>query len=450
MPGFGPSKMNTQITKCLCLVAILGFMTPRIFGSEPRKPMSMRQLGVINFKVLSVKGSVAFARPLSGEFRRARNDQVIADGSILRVGEDSSIMLQAEDNLGREGLGIARSRVTINAPMILRLSRESFRRIQVNPKMLSQYSSKINKSTDRKKDVLRKMSEAWNQAAAILSPDTKLDEETLKQIVASLNKGKKIEEVGVSVEHGKINFLSPGNKQLLLTDRVPYDMKIVWQREKAPLQDLMDYEVYFWRQAEARQKIGIAKGNRYSVSVKKAGKYFMQVKSADGLYKSRIEAVELKMSKQIFKDNPRFSDKQHKDAVAITMSRRIRSLAPDRNLIWHGNGTWPLFEFEWSRPEVCSEKVVYEFIVTDKSNKQVYKRTLNIEAHQWSPEKNFFGVLFWEARVIGCMGADKKAVKLEISTVPRRLELAKHQTGESNFSNITKPRFNGTLFFESL
>jgi hypothetical protein len=293
------------------------------------------------------------------------------------------------------------------------------------------------------------MSEAWRQAAAILSPDSKLDEETLKQIVAALNKGKKIEEVGVSVEHGKIDFLSPANKQLLLTDRVPYEMKIIWQREKAPLQDLMDYEVYFWRQGESRQKIGVAKGNRYAVSVKKTGKYFMQVKSTDGLYKSKIEAIEVQMSNKVFKSNPRLSDKQHNEAIAITMSRRIKGLAPDRNLIWYGNGSWPLFEFEWSKPEVCSEKVVYEFVVTDKSKKQVYKRTLNVETHQWSPDKDFFGVLFWEARVIGCMGSDKKPIDLKVATVPRRLELVKSNSTESIFSNINKSRFNGTLFFES-
>jgi hypothetical protein len=411
--------------------------------------MSLKQLGVINFKILSVKGSVQFARPLSGEFRNARNDQIISDGSLLRVDEGSSVMLQAEDNLGREGLGIRRSRVTINVPIILRLSRESFRRIQVNPKMMSQFNSKIKKSTDEKEDVLRKMSDAWRQAAAILSPDSKLDEETLKQIVAALNKGKKIEEVGVQVEHGKIDFMSPADKQLLLTDQIPYEMRIVWQREKAPLEDLMDYDVYFWRQGEARQKIGVSRGNRYSVSLKKTGKYFMQVKSADGLYKSKIQAIEVQMSEKIFKDNPRGSDKQLQDAIAITLSRRVKGLAPDRNLIWHGNGAWPLFEFEWSKPEVCSEKVVYEFIVTDKSKKQVYKRTLNVESHQWAPDKNFFGILFWEARVIGCMDSGKNLIDLKVGTVPRRLELVKSSSAESIFSIINKSRFNGTLFFES-
>lgn len=442
--------MKVPFTVYFTLCVISFSISPGLIQAQTSRPLSMRDLGVINFKILSVKGDVSFARPLSGEFRNARNDQIISDGSLLRVGEESSVMLQAEDNLGREGLGIRRSRVTINLPIILRLSRESFRRIQVNPKMMSQFNSKIKKSTEEKEDILRKMSEAWRQAAAILSPDSKLDEETLKQIVAALNKGKKIEEVGVSVEHGKIDFLSPGDKQLLLTDRVPYEMKIIWQRENAPLQDLMDYEVYFWRQGESRQKIGIAKGNRYSISVKKTGKYFMQVKSTDGLYKSKIEAFEVQMSKKVFKDNPRFSDKSHKEAIALTMSRRIKGLAPDRNLIWHGNGSWPIFEFEWSKPEICSEKVVYEFIVTDKMKKQVYKRTLNIETHQWSPHKNFFGVLFWEARVIGCMGSDKKTIDLKVATVPRRLELVKSSPAESIFSNINKARFNGTLFFESL
>jgi len=88
--------------------------------------------------------------------------------------------------------------------------------------------------------------------------------------------------------------------------------------------------------------------------------------------------------------------------------------------------------------------------VNDADKKQVYKRTINKERHQWQPPLNYFGSLFWEARVVGCMDASKKFVEFEVNTIPRRLELVKNEKKENLLKRIGQPRFNGKLFFNAL
>ena len=441
--------MIKRILKYFILASLL-FNGSRSF-CENKKAISLRSLGLVYFRVLAVSGGVYFSKPLSGEFRLAKVGQIIPDGSLLRVEEDGAITIEAEDNLRRVGMSIKRSRVSIRIPIILRLGRESFRRIVMDPKMLSQFDSKIRRSSSESENAFKKMSDAWKQMAAILSPDTSMDENILKQIVDALNKGKKKEEdVGISIQHGKIDFITPNDRQLLLTDKVPTGLKIMWQREKAPEIDLMQYELFFWRQGEPKEKQGVSNGNKFSVSVQKPGKYYMQVQSTDGVYRSKLRAVQIELAKNVLKDRAKFADKGRDEAIRATLSRRIKALAPDRNLVWVGDGNWPIFQFEWSRPEVCSLNVVYEIIVRDKTKSQVYKRTINKEKHQWRPPKDFFGPLFWEARVIGCMDNNKKVIDFDVNTIPRRLELVKLDENNNLFKRIGQPRFNGTIFFNAL
>lgn len=443
-------RLKIFLRKTLVGAAMMLFMQSSLHASV-RQKITLRDLGLIYFRIIAVAGDVSFSKPLSGEFRLGKTGQIIPDGSLLRVGDEGMITLEAEDNLRRVGMSIKRTRVTIRRPIILRLGRESFRRIVMDPKMLKQFDSKIRRSADENEGLLRKMSDAWKQTAAILSPDTSFDEKTLRQIVEALNKGKKKEEdVAISVMHGKIDFLTPNDRQILLTDKMPTDLKIMWQREEAPTLDLMQYDLYFWKQGESKEMHGSSAGNKYSLVVQKPGKYYMQVQSSDGSYRSKLRAIQIDIAKNVLKDKAKFADKGRDEAITATLSRRIRALAPDRNLIWYGDGRWPIFEFEWTRPPICSVNVVYELIVNDQARKQVYKRTVNVERHQWRPPRDLFGPLFWEARVIGCMDAAKKVVELEVNTIPRKLELVRYETGSNQFKKIGQPRFNGTMFFNAL
>lgn len=440
-------KCRVAFTLCCCLVAFIESMD--CYASNDRQ-ISFRELGVTVFKITESSGDIRVARPLSAEFFPVRPGLIVPDGSLLSVGDNAAVTIEAEDNLRREGLGIKKTRVQIRVPIILRLGRESFRRIAMDPRLLSQFSSKIRRPVEESEAALRKMSDAWRQMAAMFSPDNGVDEEVIKQIVEALNKGKKKEDVGISVLQGKIDFVTPNDKQLLLTDNLPTGVKLMWQREKAPPLDLAKYDIYFWRQGEPRTQYAQSKGNKYSVVVEKPGTYFMQVQSSDGLYRSKVRVVQIELANEVLKDKAKYSDRSRDEAITATLSRRMRALAPDRNLLWYGDGRWPIFEFEWSRPDVCTMNVVYEFIVTDKDDKEIYKRTLNKQKHQWRPPRDYVGTIFWQSRVIGCMAADRQTIRLDVNTLPRKIRFAKVTDGQTDFSRIGQPRFNGTLFFNSL
>jgi hypothetical protein len=431
------------------LIIIVSILMPSLAVARTLKPLSLRDLGVVYFRVLEVSGDVYFSRPLSGEFRRAKVGRAIPDGSILRVDRNSKITIEAEDNLGREGIRIKRTRLSIRVPVIMRLGRNSFRRISTTSKMLTQFDSTIRRSADESEKLVKKLSDAWKDMAAMMSPDQAVDRNILKQIVDALNKGKKEEDVGISVIQGKIDFVTPEDRQLLLTDKMPADMQLTWQREKAQPVDLMKYDVFFWRQGEPKERVGIASGNKYRVQIDRPGKYYMQVESVDGVYRSKLRVVEVKFKEAALKDKAEIVDKGRDAAITATLSRRISPLAPDRNLIWSGDGRWPIFEFEWTRPDICSMDVVYEFNVNDPQKKQIYKRTLNKETYQWQPPDNLFGQFYWDVRVIGCKDSESKIVQLEVNTIPRGLEFLKTEHATDLLGKITQPRFNGTIFFES-
>jgi len=412
--------------------------------------VSRSEHGLIKFKVVKVSGGVRFSRPLSAEFRLVKLGSYIPDGSIVQVPKMASISFQSEDSLGREGVPVKRTQITINSPTIIRLGRDAFRRVRLEPQMLKQFDSRIKKKIGDPEAMLTKLSDAWRQAVAMMSADPGIDQEVLRMLAEALNKGKNGEQSNISVSLGQINVITPREKQLILVDRMPTDMQIVWQRDDRLFDDLSSYDVYFWRQGQERTPYTRTIGTKAKVSVNAPGNYYLQVESTDGSYKSRLRLVKVELTKKILNDRPRAISREKQDAVNVAIGRRIKPLAPDRNLFWMSKEKWPIFGFEWSRPELCSQNVLYEFVATGPDKKELHKHATPDQTYQWQPPEEFSGLLTWEVRVIGCMDSEKNVVKLDINTMPRKIELVKLEGKSGALKKIAQPRFNGTLFFDAL
>jgi len=412
--------------------------------------VSRDEHGVIKFKVVKVSGGVRFSRPLSAEFRLVKLGSYIPDGSILQVPKMASISFQSEDSLGREGVPVKRTQITINSPTIIRLGRDAFRRVRLEPQMLKQFDSRIKKKIGDPETMLTKLSDAWRQAVAMMSVDPGIDQEVLRMLAEALNKGKNGEQSTISVSLGQINLITPREKQLILTDRIPTDLQTVWQRDDQLFDDLSSYDLYFWRQGQERTPYTRTTGTKAKISVSAPGNYYLQVESTDGSYKSRLRLVKIELAKKILNDKPRDIGKEKQDAVNVALGRRIKPLSPDRNLVWMSKTDWPIFGFEWTRPELCSENVLYEFVVRGPQNKELHKHPTPEQTYQWGPPVGISGLITWEVRVIGCMDAQKNVVKLDINTMPRKIELLRPESTAGSLKKIAQPRFNGTLFFDTL
>ena len=442
--------MIPLIHRLFFVMALISVMGGNALASVDEPVVSRYSHGVIKFKVVKVSGSVRFSRPLSAEFRLVKLGSYIPDGSIVQVPKLASISFQSEDSLGREGIPVKRTQITINSPTIIRLGRDAFRRVKLEPQMLKNFDSRIKKKIGDPEAMLTKLSDAWKQAVAMMSADPGVDQEVLRMLAEALNKGKNGEQSNISVSLGKINLITPREKQLILTDRMPTDLQIVWQRDDRLFDDLSSYDVYFWRQGTDRAPYTRTTGTKAKVSASAPGNYYLQVESTDGSYKSRLRLVKIDLAKKILNDKPRGIGKEKQDAVNVALGRRIKPLAPDRNLVWMSKSDWPIFGFEWTRPELCSENVLYEFVVRGPKNKELHKHTTPEQTYQWGPPVGLSGLITWEVRVIGCMDAEKKVVKLDINTMPRKIELVRPEGATGNLKKIAQPRFNGTLFFDTL
>jgi hypothetical protein len=443
--------MMIMLINCmLCALMLVSMGSSAGFSANQEPVVSRGEHALIKFKVVKVTGGVRFARPLSAEFRLVKQGSFIPDGSIVQVPKLASISFESEDSLGREGVPVKRTQITINTPTIIRLGREAFRRVRLEPQMMKQFDSRIKKKIGDPQTMLAKLSDAWRQAVAMMSTDPAIDQETLRMLAEALNKGKNGDQSNISVSLGKINLITPREKQLILTDRMPLEMQVVWQRDDRLFDDLSSYDVYFWKQGQERTPYSRVTGTKAKITVNSPGNYYLQIESTDGSYKSRLRLVKIELSKKILNDKPHGISKAKQDAVNMALGRRIKPLAPDRNLVWTSKADWPLFGFEWTRPELCSENVLYDFVVLGPNNKELHKHATSDQTYQWRPPRETSGLITWEVRVIGCVDSGKNVVKLDINTMPRKIELVRPAGAAGSMKKVAQPRFNGTLFFDTL
>ncbi|MEI6398533.1 MAG: hypothetical protein WCO71_07180, partial [Pseudomonadota bacterium] len=130
---------------------------------------SHRRQAKLRFKVTSLSGTVQYQPPLAAEWRKARKGEILEGNILLQVSKNSTISMDSEDSLGREGLPIKKSRITISAPTIVRLSRDSFRKVQVTQQMIKAIPDMASlKMMEGLIQKMRSMKEAWKQDANML------------------------------------------------------------------------------------------------------------------------------------------------------------------------------------------------------------------------------------------------------------------------------------------
>jgi hypothetical protein len=95
--------------------------------------------------------------------------------------------------------------------------------------------------------------------------------------------------LGVSAK--RLRLLAPVANTVVQSADWPIEMKVVWLRPKdAP--KTMRFQVRAWRAGDARgAPVAETRQDFYSVKLKRAGTYFVQVTSADGRWQSAAHAV---------------------------------------------------------------------------------------------------------------------------------------------------------------
>lgn len=430
------------------MVVMSGFVAS---GSAPL-PLSAgaRQPLAVSFKIVSVKGPVRYQLPLSAEWRVARKDWWVPDGAIMVIPENSKLTVEANDSLGREGVFMKSTQVTINSPMIVRLSRDSFRKVQVESELKSKVpDAKAMKALEKFVKTRESFSDAWKSIASAMLQQEPAGDELLKLLAEAAKQAKTEEAVTVSNKVGKIKIKAPNDREIAMAEAPPVQIPLRWEREGLNSDtDKSSYDVYFWRHVEAPRVYARVSGTTYTVKAGAFGLYNAQVVSADGSYKSKVRKIRVEKQGKLNEDDDGLPGDD--DQVNKVLSQRIKALNPGRNLVWQAQGDWPLIGFEWSRPEICADKMLYRVIIKNADGKVVLKKDALREDFLWAPSNDLSGVFTWQVDGISCMSAKNQLVKTLSSTPIRKLTLVRDDVAKTISTAISEPRFRGTIFLDSL
>ena len=426
-----------------------------IYASAPAPEIvplshSASQPLAVTFKLLKVSGPIRYQLPLSGEWRVAKKGRYIPDGSVLMVPNKSNITIEANDSLGRYGIHVKSTKVTISEPMIVRLSRDSFRKVRVEKEMKTKLpDAKSMKALEKMPQAEETFLDAWKTMANTVMDKEPPDSELAKLLADAEKQTRKKDAVTVSSKTGRIVIVAPKEREEVMTKVLPIDISVRWQREGLNSDtDRSGYEVYFWKDDSPQSVYARVNGTRMTVKASSFGSYNLQVVSADGSYKSKVRKV--KIGDQLKSDDVADAEKTPEDlSVEKTLSQRIKAISPGRNLVWHSKGDWPVIGFEWSRPETCAEQVLYKLLIKSDDGKVVFKRDINREQFLWTPPRNLSGGMTWQVEGLSCMSPDKKKI-LALSTTPqRRLMLVRGDPAMAISKAIAEPKFRGMIFLDS-
>ncbi len=411
---------------------------------------SHRRQAKLRFKVTSLSGTVQYQPPLAAEWRKARKGEILEGNILLQVSKNSTISMDSEDSLGREGLPIKKSRITISAPTIVRLSRDSFRKVQVTQQMIKAIPDMASlKMMEGLIQKMRSMKEAWKQDASMLMGKDWIDKNTLKMLAEAFKSTAVKEPVSITASVGKINLTNPQDKQISLAKSLPTEINLKWGRSDAPSPDISSYTVYFWKKGDPMLPFAKTKGDQYLVRVQSAGTYFAQISSVDGGYRSEIKSIKIELEKDSKKNKDDGSESGGPgDPLGEVAKSRIKALMPDKNLVWYGRGNWPLMHFEWTKAAKCSQNARFKFDVLDKKSKSVYSVETNKTYLNWQPDSSLKGDFLWHVQVKICVGDNKKLIALSTSTTPRKLSLVHPNNQGSIIGQIAAPKFRGTIVLD--
>lgn len=431
---------------CLSVVPIAlseDFRGAAVHGFEPLS---------VQFRFVKVEGLIQYQLPLSAEWKKARLGRYIPDGSILMVPENAVVSVAANDTLGRQGVDSKITKITIKSPMIIRLSRSAFRKVNLEKGMISALPNMLTlKAIEKFKKINDSFSDAWKKEAMSMLGKDWVSEELLKLLSDASKETKKEDPVSVTGATGKIKIETPTDNQLAVASQIPAEFPIRWVREGMQGKvDMTNYDVYLWKDGDQKLPYAQVIGNKYTIKVTSFGSYNVQVQSIDGAYKSKVRKI-----KVLEKNSEIVAGKETNGVADIevpgkVLSQRIKVRSPGRNLVWYGKGAWPTILFEWDRPETCAQDVKYQFVVENNSGKKVFSKNIEDEEFYWMPPEDFAGAYRWRIDGISCISPKGEKVKEMTGTPPRRLTFLRTDLKGLMEKAVADGNFRGTIFIDSL
>jgi hypothetical protein len=167
----------------------------------------------------------------------------------------------------------------------------------------------------------------------------------------------------VAVRSRKIQMFTPSDGAVGIADQFPFETTVTW--EKIPESDAA-YEVAVWKANSTKgAPLGVTREDYYTVKFPEPGSYFIQISALDGRWQSNVHRMEISTSEAQLAASA--------GAAPPMNSPLILSLPPD-DFTLVAIQVPNLFHFRWERPARGFPKREYEFVVADRSGKEIYRK----------------------------------------------------------------------------
>lgn len=291
--------------------------------------------GADQLTITGLRAPVLMHLPLASVWQVPRAGQVVADGTILEVGEGGTLDLLARFGKPTGGADVTATKIRVAQPGMLRFDQNAFRRIRLTPRMLLALPNTSEQAAWLKRDTLFKdLLAAWYQDALLLLGN------------------RSSEAAGLSAADSKstgagnaLKITEPADLDKVSATRLPVEIDLRWRASGVPPDQ--EYLVYAWGVSQPRKLYGRVRGRAMKVLQHQGGLRFFQVETADHRRTSMPITVLLVVDKTLATTTRTAT----KEPTGGRKSRLISLLSPPRSLALIGGTRAPSLEFSWDRPD---------------------------------------------------------------------------------------------------
>jgi len=312
---------------------------------------------VRTFVPLKSSGVIWIMPPLGSDWQRLQGTN-FEEGSLLRLMPGASIELK---QTGKDlSAAEVEARLRIAEALIIRVDRQIFKDLRYKDYALDGlWSEGASQEKEATSQPLLSFMAAY--VRHLLSIETAQELPPLKAdpVKESLESAQKINNLVV---------LSPGQDGLHFMHGQTAEIPIYWESP----QDKLQYKIFLWPAGDIkREALSVVTGNRYLLTVRKAGSYRLQIVSVD--YRFRSDVLRLNIDRplaEIPADDP--LARQHtKAGISISKALRFQYPPPDLEILASGNKIASLFI--WSDRDGLRAGDQYKLIVQGEKGQEIMK-----------------------------------------------------------------------------
>jgi hypothetical protein len=438
------------LNKLIHIIFLLGVMTQTAKSESVSESLPNNDNAI--FTIKKVKGLNLVQLPLSGEWMSAKSGMKLPSDTLLQVTPTASITLDALGSLGRTGVPISSSTININKSMIIRLNVHSFRRIQMDAKLIAALpDSNSLKIMQKHLKAFDAMIDAWRQDATMLAGKDWINDDVFRQLAEATAGNMEKDAVSVTGKIGKINLYTPKDLQNIWAKELPVNINMNWSLSDNSGKNPTHFKVYLWKKGQGRQVFAQITGNRFSASLSEEGKYFVQIESTDGGYKSELRSIDIKrrnLRPGTIDDQVNPGVVEQNQALTDVINNRTKLQSPPAEFRWHSERAWPIMEFKWTRPASAAGSCHYKFYVNNSKRALIFSLETVLETVQWHPDVSQTGMFTWQVETLSCNDHKGEPLKLGTKSNMRRFFLLKPERLRTAMAPYDKASTRGFVYLD--